>query len=239
MALHLLHVRKSGGTAIKFALQQAMKRADGKLVTPHGRVVLHAHSTRLRDVPEGDLAFLAVRDPATRFVSGFYSRLRKGAPRYYREWSDAEQRCFQWFSTPQELADALAGRWGPRKKKAEFAMDSIRHLRRPLIWWTGKAERFRAALPRVLYIARQETLDDDWERLKILLELPSGLHLPRDPIQAHRHTGDDDKTLTPRMLEAVRNWYAEDYRLLEVVDEARKDMIARVEGMAAPSDVRQ
>lgn len=111
-------------------------------------------------------------------------------------------------------------------------MNSIRHLRKPLVWWTGAAEEFRNELPRILYVARQETLDDDWRRLKVLLQLPPDLELPSDPIKAHRHTGNDDKTLTPRMVEAVRKWYAEDYRLLEVVDEARREMVSRVEAMA-------
>lgn len=232
MAIHFLHIRKSGGTAIKYALRQAAKTHGDPLQTPYGALVHHPHGVRLDDLPPDDQAMFSVRDPASRFVSGFYSRLRKGAPRYNREWSDAERKCFGWFSTPQELAEALTKGWGPQRKKAEFAMKSIRHLRKPMIWWTGTADEFRSKLGRVLYIARQETLDEDFQRLKKLLDLPADLALPSDPVQAHRFTGDADRSLTPKMVAALREWYADDYALIEVCDEARKEMIARVEGVA-------
>jgi hypothetical protein len=236
VAIHFLHIRKSGGTAIKYALKQANARSDEPLPTPLGDLVLHPHSFRLEDVPEGDQAIFSVRDPASRFVSGFYSRLRKGAPRYNREWSSDERRCFAWFSTPQELAEALTKRWGPKRKKAEFAMNSIRHLRRPMVWWTGEVDEFRPRLGQILYIARQETLDDDFARLKRLLALPSDLELPSDPVQAHRFTGPNDRSLTPKMVDALREWYAADHALLQVCDEARPEMIARAESLDSSSE---
>lgn len=237
MTVHVLHIRKSGGTAMNFAFKQARERAGGDLQTPFGPLIKHKHSVKLEDVPDGELAVFAVRDPVTRFVSGFYSRLRKGAPRHHVEWTDAERRAFEWFSSPQELADALASVWPPKRKKAEFAMGAINHLKKPLVWWTGPADDFRSKLPKVLYIARQETLNDDWFRLRSLLRLPSDLELPSDPVQAHRFTGNDDKSLTPKMVGAVKDWYADDYRLLEVVDEVRVKMIARAEESAGASGV--
>ena len=233
MTVHVLHIRKSGGTALNHALKQAHKRAGYQLQSPFGEVIKHKHSVRLDDVPDGDHAVFAVRDPATRFVSGFYSRLRKGAPRHNREWTDAERRSFTWFATPQELADALASPWPWKRKRAKFAMESINHLKKPLVWWTGPAAEFRGKLHKVLYIARQETLDEDWPRLRSLLALPSHIELPSDPIQAHRFTGSDDRSLTPEMVDAIKEWYADDYRLLEAIDEARVDMIARAESAGA------
>ena len=228
MALHLLHIRKSGGTAIKAALWPERGTKKQPVSTSEGDLFQHPHQFRMEDMPAGDLAIFSVRDPASRFVSGFYSRLRKGAPRYNREWSQAEKKCFGWFSTPQELAGALTKGWGPARKKAEFAMNSIRHISRPMVWWTGEADEFRKRLPQVFYIARQETLDDDFERLKRLLNLPQEVALPSDPVAAHRLTKDVDRTLTPAMLEALREWYAADYELLKVCDEAREQMLARV-----------
>ena len=37
-------------------------------------VHLHRHAVRLRDVPVGEKFFFFVRDPVSRFVSGFHSR---------------------------------------------------------------------------------------------------------------------------------------------------------------------
>ena len=89
--IHFLHIGKSGGTAIKHALN------DAKHVESGLSFVLHPHSTRLSDIPVGDKVLFTLRDPLSRFCSGFYSRLRKGQPRYNFEWSEGESRAFSKF----------------------------------------------------------------------------------------------------------------------------------------------
>lgn len=236
MAIHFLHIRKTGGSAVKFALRQVGGTHD-RVPTPAGPVLLQRHPFRLTDVPEGQKAMFVVRDPVTRFVSGFYSRLRKGAPRNNREWSEDERVAFGWFSTPQELATAL-GKKGRKRMRAEFAMDAIRHLQKPLVYWTGDADGLRNQLHRVLYIARQESLDEDFERMKALLGLPKDLSLPTDPVDAHRFTGSNDRSLTPKMIDALREWYRSDYEMLEVCDAARSEMIERAEDLASAEGVQ-
>ena len=56
------------------------------------------------------MAIFPLRDPVTRFVSGFYSRLRRGRTAVLHPAHEAERKAFEWFPTPQELADALAER---------------------------------------------------------------------------------------------------------------------------------
>ena len=83
MVVHLLHIRKTGGTVLKHALDTHQ--------LPNGCVVLqHGHENRLRDVPPGHLAIFLLRDTLTRFVSGFYCRQRKGWPRYNPKWTPGE-----------------------------------------------------------------------------------------------------------------------------------------------------
>lgn len=69
--LHFLHIRKTGGTALKNALR-------AHPVTENCVLHLHPHRIRLSDVPVGHRVMLATRDPVSRFVSGFGSRLRQG-----------------------------------------------------------------------------------------------------------------------------------------------------------------
>jgi hypothetical protein len=243
MAIHFVHIGKSGGTAIKFAIRQAGKEALGDAEPgryfnkapwqgPMGIVYLQGHAFKLKHVPDEDQAFFSVRDPAKRFVSSFYSRLRKGMPRHFTEWSEREAQAFEWFSTPQELALALAKRRGKKREQAEFAMNGIRHIRRPMRWWIGRVENLQKRLPQVAYIARQETLSEDWERIKTLLALPPELDLPSDPVNAHKSGEDVDRTLNRKMLDALRDWYAEDYKLLDLCDEVRPALIARVDELA-------
>jgi hypothetical protein len=229
MAVHLIHVSKAGGTALRFAIRASRVSSGGRLKTPWGEVWGHDHRFTLSDVPREDVAFFALRDPISRFLSGYYSRLRKGAPRYFVEWTDAEARAFKWFPTPQELADALAEPSGKPRRRAEFAMKSIRHVKRPLTFWTGKPSYLRKHIDKVIYIARQETLDEDWEKLKELLGLPSDQMLPKDDTYAHRtvYAADDDRTLSGKGEDALRAWYADDYKLIEIAEELRSGELQR------------
>lgn len=209
---------------MRYAIRRERRAAGGTLPSPWGPIWAHEHGFRLADVPKDDRAVITLRDPVSRFLSGFCSRQRKGAPRHRREWTDAERMAFQYFSTPQELADALAEPPGETRERAEFAMRSITHLKRRLILWTGRPAYLLRHLDKVLYFARQETLDDDWERLKELLELPSGVILPRDDVVAHRTIYPYDLALSREGVEALRAWYAEDYEVLEIAEHLRQGL---------------
>src|SRR5690606_3021725 len=97
--LHFIHIGKTGGSNIK-ATSKNIKLDNFKLI-------FHPHNVRLKDIPIGDKYFFCTRDPIDRFQSGFYSRKRKGQPRYYSEWSKDEEKSFSLFSSPNELAAML------------------------------------------------------------------------------------------------------------------------------------
>jgi hypothetical protein len=219
--VHLIHVSKSGGSALRFAIREARKKAGGQLETEWGPVWGHDHRFRMIHVERGDKVIFALRDPATRFVSGFYSRLRKGAPRYDLGWSAAEQQAFEWFKTPQALADALAGADEETRRRAVFAMGAIVHVNRPMTRWLGSPAYLYRNLDKVLYVARQESLAEDFEQIKEILDLPREQMLPDDDIIAHRTAYPDDRTLSEQGLRALQLWYAADYELLEIGDAVR------------------
>lgn len=212
MAVHFIHIGKTGGTAVRHALTEA-----GNPMTRYGQTHLHRHSFNLPRVPEGDYAFFTVRDPVDRFVSSFYSRLRQGAPRYDVPWSCSEKLAFSWFQSPQALGDALAGS-GPDRDRAQQAMNAIRHINRPHSHWLRGPRYLRKHAHQIVFVARQEQLAADWEQLKVAFELPPELALPADPMRAHRSEPTQDKTLSPAAQEALREWYYRDYQLLAVCD---------------------
>jgi hypothetical protein len=229
--LHFIHVGKTGGTAIKEALREAGLAVEGPEsrfvqtathvpATPYGRIVLHNHPFGLRDLPPEDFAFFFLRDPISRFVSGFSSRLRKGQPRYLIEWSAEERAVFERFPTPQSLVDGIVSDDDESRELAEWAMRHLQHVKRysPQI---GPYNRLRAALPRIVYIGRQETLDRDWRQLKAILELPGDLALSTDPVTSHRGDSSVDRSLDARACEILRDWYAPDYRLLRMCERVR------------------
>src|SRR5919108_4446855 len=98
--VHFLHIGKTGGTAIKHILKRHSV-TRGYVIRRHG------HRTTLREVSAGEKVIFFVRDPLSRFISGFYSRLRQGQPRYFNPWTPEERMAFERFDTPNRLAVGL------------------------------------------------------------------------------------------------------------------------------------
>ena len=226
MTLHFIHIGKTGGTAIKRGLRKdklaywAADDPEKAFETPYGRIQLHHHRFGLRDVPPEDHMFFCLRDPIDRFVSAFYSRMNKGQPRYYFEWTPAERLAFEAFPTPQRLAGALASDDVNDRAEAERAMRNIRHMR-PMVRCVGTPTQLRSHLSQVVYVARQETLTTDWEQLKLLLRLPPDATLPSANVRAHRRDPSLDTDLDAVATAALRRWYRRDYMLLRYCDALR------------------
>jgi hypothetical protein len=177
--VHMLHIRKTGGTAVKAALTG--------IRPPAGlRLMLHPHRVSLRDVPARDEVFFFLRDPVARFVSGFESRRREGRPAHYHPWTQAERRAYERFATAEALATALTSTDVAERHAAEQAMNSINHVRSRLADWLVDDQLLNARLERIILVGWQETLDADFLRLVGLLGLPSGITLPTDEAAAHR-----------------------------------------------------
>jgi hypothetical protein len=98
-------------------------------------------------------------------------------------------------------------------------MNRVRHLRRAE-QQLGPPRHVRARLGQIVYIARQETLDEDWERIKPLLGIPLDATMPTGAA-AHRSDASLDKRLDGAAVAALRQWYAPDYELLEYCEELR------------------
>jgi hypothetical protein len=226
LTLHFIHIPKTGGTAIKDALTSAglaySADEDPFAVpeTPYGRIALHVHDFRLQHVPPTDYVFFCIRDPISRFLSGFHSRLRKGSPRFDIEWTKEERKVFDAFPTPQRLVAALAGDDAEERLLGEWAMRQVVHFS-PMEEFVGEPRHLSARLDQVVYIARQETLGADWKQLRALLGLPHDLRLPLDPVRSHRAPSGFDSTLDDLAVRTLRDRYRRDYRLVLYCDRLR------------------
>ncbi|MCO6483500.1 MAG: sulfotransferase family 2 domain-containing protein [Flavobacteriales bacterium] len=201
--VHFLHIPKTGGTAIKHALQGA--------VSPKFEIALHDHGFRLADVPIGEFAVFFLREPIDRFVSGFNSRLRQGKPRYSSKWTADEAIAFERFSTPNDLAEALLSGDEATKQAALHAMNSISHVRDKFSHWFG--EKLDLADPRILFVGFQDRLDQDFASLARLLALKDIPALPSSDKDAHRNPPEMSRTLSPKAIATIQDWYADDLDL--------------------------
>jgi hypothetical protein len=207
--VHVLHIGKTGGTAVKAALREHCNSGDFV-------ITLNPHTVHLRDIPQGDQVVFFLRDPVARFVSGFLSRQRKGQPRYYTEWSTGEKAAFERFSTPNSLALALTSPDPEEQAAAHRAMLAIEHVKDSYIRWFESEAYFLSRLPDITLIGFQETLNDDFEQLKRMLSLPADLRLPSDPIKSHRNPENLDSSLGEQALHNLGEWYKSDFEFLEL-----------------------
>ena len=208
--VHLLHIGKTGGSAIKWALRELPE-------TQHFSIILHGHGVSLNKIPPGDAVVFFLRDPISRFISGFYSRKRMGRPRYYSEWTKKEKTVFDRFDSPGALAVALAN----KEPLALEAMTCVRHLRRYDKWYFS-TEYFQSRIDDIFFVGFQESLDIDFTALKVKLGLPDHITLPSDDVNAHKNPCDLDRKIDEAGLSALRDWYATDYRFIR----ACKDLMS-------------
>lgn len=208
-AVHFLHIGKTGGTAIKYALKPF-------LINDRFVIHLHPHTFTLRNVPEGERALFFLRDPVTRFVSAFYSRQRQGQPRIFMPWTPDEKVAFSHFDTPNKLAIALSAEDENERAKAVAAMKSIGHIRMHYWDWFDSEQYLMSRVADIMFIGFQESLVEDFQRLKAALGIPEAAALPADDVQSHRNPSHLDKSLQEQAVENLKQWYQQDYQLIAV-----------------------
>lgn len=218
--LHVLHVGKTGGTALNHVLVEHANMARYKLV-------FGGHELTLAGIPDGERFMFFIRDPLSRFVSAFNSRLREGRPRYHYPWREEERAAFAVFKTPDELAAALSSADAEERAQAEQAMHGIGHLNTRYSFWFGDEAAFRARLPDLFFVGFQERLDEDFELLKRKLGLPPRADLPRGEA-AHQAPAGFDTRLGETARANLERWYADDLAFVELCRELASRMNVRV-----------
>ena len=206
--IHFLHIGKTGGTALRYALK-------GVVDSPYGQVKCHSHATRLCDIPIGEKVIFFLRDPLKRFYSGFYSRKRKGKPRYYSEWSEDEEIAFELFDTPSDILDFACSSDISLKQKAIHALQSIDHIKDHYSYWLDSFDYLRERKNDVLYVGKLETLASDYETIKLILNIPLTNELPTSDVEAHINPSYQQPTLGLAQQAFFNSWYAFDIEVYQ------------------------
>jgi hypothetical protein len=197
-----VHIGKNAGTQIMHLAQQ---------LKPHGMLVHQLpHSKKLYDVPLAMNYFFSIRDPITRFKSGFYSRKRKGQPRIYAEWTRSEAAAFGYFEHANHLAEALFQQDEAGYLAAQ-AIQSIRHTAMQQIDWFERIGFLDLRPP--VWIIRQENFTQDFEVFLRKLGLPvkfGDLKPAQDAAAAHSNDYSQAPPLSDLAKENLKRWYARD-----------------------------
>jgi hypothetical protein len=201
--LHVLHLGKTGGTALKQALLD-------HVATSNHELLLHGHDVTISHIPGGESFMFVVRDPLSRFVSGFNGRLREDRPRYHYPWKAEEKIAFSIFKTPDQLATALTAEDEVARRQAEDAMRGIGHINTSYWFWFVDEKSFRNRLSDVFFIALQDRLDEDFDLLKRKLGLPAEARLPADELVAHRAPDGFPRELGEVARSNLERWYERD-----------------------------
>lgn len=211
--IHFLHIGKCAGTQIRNISEQLLA------LKAERRIVKHSHDVFLKDLPRQAEYFFSIREPISRFRSGFYSRKRKGAPRLHREWTQYERPAFADFEHANDLAESLFAE-GERGLKAWAAMKSIRHTAQNQADWFFWYGTFLDVRPPV-WIIRQERFDEDLEVFLRRAKLEShgaSLELARDSLEAHANDYSGLPPLSERAKDNLRRWYAQDIEFYRMCD---------------------
>lgn len=208
--VYFLHIGKAAGSQAKKMIDQVNAvRSDIHLVGL-------THDTRLIDLPQPADYFFSIRDPISRFRSGFYSRKRRGRPLNNVPWTAHEETAFGAFEHANDLAEALFEP-GERGMRAVAAMKSIRHTAQDQADWFALAGDIFSVRPPV-WVIRQEHFESDFAILMAKLGVDFTPEPRRDAVSAHSNDYSDIPPLSESSKEKLRQWYAQDIAFYEAVE---------------------
>jgi hypothetical protein len=211
--VYFLHIGKNAGTQIGSLAHQLNELSRKNMI------VRQPHHVLLWALPREDPYFFSIRNPISRFRSGFYSRKRKGQPRYNVAWSPHDEIAFAEFEHANELAESLfePGKVG---NAACAAMKSIIHTSMNQCDWFSCQGNFLRLRPP-LWIVRQENFEAD---MNVLISRafpdidPSRIDFSTDDVSSHKNDYSGVPALSQKAKENLERWYAQDIAFYDMCD---------------------
>ncbi|WP_200181338.1 sulfotransferase family 2 domain-containing protein [Ectothiorhodospira mobilis] len=212
--IHYLHIGKCAGTQIGNIIRQINEGCGRSVIVKNG------HDVSLRDIPKGSDFFFSIRDPLSRFVSGFYSRKRKGRPRIYSGWSSYEEFSFGEFEEANDLAESLF-ECGLRGRQAAAAIKSMRHTAQDQFDWFCCCGSFLFVRPPV-WIIRQEYFEGDLREFLYragFSGFSDALKIEKDSVGSHVNDYRGVPPLSKKAEQNLRYWYAQDIQFYQMCED--------------------
>jgi hypothetical protein len=207
--LQFLHIGKAGGNSIKFAFEKGLETSGHQATGDHKSIKTWGHKYKLGFFADDAEYIVNVRDPVSRFYSGFYSRKRKGKPKKDVPHTLFERIAFRNFAHANELAEALSNSSVLRRINAAIAMTTIGHVSQLLCsWFTVKSLQKQPPFAVLELGTLQACMSDLARKLGV-----DGFQLPKDNFHSHANDYSETAPLSDRARENLELWYAEDYKV--------------------------
>ncbi len=210
--IKFLHIGKTGGSFIRDNL---------KLIDIDNKVKFLTHKESILE-NDGYQYIFFIRNPIDRFISAFWSRYRKGNPRYNFEWTIEEKITFEYFKTPNQLAEAIFSDDKYIKEKANKAIESIPHLRMNLSFHLKDKDNIKDCIGKILYIGRLETINNDLNNIiKILGYSKEDLkEIKNDNITTHKTPSEYSKLSNISKLGKMNltKYFKNDYEIIKFIN---------------------
>lgn len=204
--IQFLHIGKCAGTQISALAEQINAKS------PDVRILTKNHDCFLKDIHKQSRYFFSIRNPINRFMSGFYSRKRKGDPQVTSDWTMYDKLAFEEFEHANDLAESLFS-GGSLGAAAFGAMKSIRHTAQNQSDWFYCTGNFLRLRPPV-WIIRQEKFDADFQTFLSKSGLGvhwSDLEVKTDPKTSHANDYSSTPPLSERARANLKAWYIQDF----------------------------
>ena len=207
--LQFLHIGKAGGNSIKFAFEKGLETNGHQATGGQKFIKTWGHKYKLGFFADDVEYIVNVRDPVSRFNSGFYSRKRMGKPKKDVPHTLFEHIAFRNFSHANELAEALSDSSVLRRMNAAIAMTTIGHVSQLLCSWFTVESLQKHPPFAVLELGTLEACMNDLAR-KLSVD---GFQLPKDNFHSHANDYSETVPLSDRARANLELWYAEDYKV--------------------------
>jgi hypothetical protein len=207
--LQFLHIGKAGGNSIKFAFEKGLETNGHQATGGQKFIKTWGHKYKLGFFADDVEYIVNVRDPVSRFNSGFYSRKRMGKPKKDVPHTLFEHIAFRNFSHANELAEALSDSSVLRRMNAAIAMTTIGHVSQLLCSWFTVESLQKHPPFAVLELGTLEACMNDLAR-KLSVD---GFQLPKDNFHSHANDYSETLPLSDRARANLELWYAEDYKV--------------------------
>ncbi len=206
-----LHIPKTGGSGV---------REYGKGLVKRGyRFPCHfGHGWKIEEIltqfPKMKINFI-LRDPLSRMISGFDSRLRQGRPTYTSIWTPGEASAFILFPTIKHLLDAILSDDDYQQSAAAYTMRNVRHLHWNYNYYFKNMETLEQSSANFRLIGTMETLGEFIEGVTAQAGAPRSL---ANELYGKRHestskSGNVLDSYSSKEILRIKNFMRREYRI--------------------------